>query len=134
MTNPYGDILHLPHPEPRNRRRMSIRDRAAQFSPFAALTGYEAVIQETGRHTDRDFELAEDGQRMLDEALRGLEARLEEGPAVCVTWFVPDGRKAGGTYRSAAGPLRGLDRARQLLTLEDGTRISFDRILEIREM
>lgn len=134
MKNPYEDMLHLPHPEPKKHKRMSIHDRAAQFSPFAALTGYEAVIQETGRYTDRDFELAEDGMRMLDEALRSLEARLEEGPEVSVTWFVPDDRKSGGAYRAAAGRVRDLDRMHQILLLEDGTRIPFGRILEIEAM
>lgn len=134
MTNPYRDMLHLPHPEPKKRQRMSMHDRAAQFSPFAALTGYEAVIQETGRITDRDFELAEDGKRMLDEALRALEARLGEGPEVSVTWFVPDERKAGGAYRTLSGPVRNLDRMNQCLLMEDGTRIPFGRILEIEEM
>lgn len=133
MNNPYEDILYLPHPVSKKRQQMSMHDRAAQFSPFAALTGYEAVIAETGRITDRDFELAEDGTRMLDETLRGLEARLEEGPEVAVTWFVPDGRKAGGAYRSASGRLRGLDRESQTLLMEDGTRIPFGRILEIEE-
>ena len=133
MTNPYDDMLHLPHPEPKKRQRMSIHDRAAQFSPFAALTGYEAVIQETGRVTDREFELAEDGKRMLDEALRALEARLEEKPEITATWFVPDERKSGGAYRTASGRIRNLDRTRQWVQMEDGTRIPFGRILELEE-
>lgn len=133
MKNPYEDILHLPHPVSKKRQRMSLHDRAAQFSPFAALTGYEAVIAETGRITDRDFELAEDGTRMLDDALRALEARLEEHPEVSVTWFVPDDRKSGGAYRTVAGCVRNLDRMRKMLLMEDGTQIPFGRILEIEE-
>ena len=133
MKNSYEDMLRLPHPEPKKRKRMSLHDRAAQFSPFAALTGYEAVIQETGRRTDRCFELAEDGKRMLDETLRSLEARLEEQPEVTVTWFVPDQRKDGGAYRRTGGCVRDLDRLSQTLLMEDGTRIPFDRILEIEE-
>ena len=133
MSNSYDDILHLPHPEPKKRKRMSMLDRAAQFSPFAALTGYDAVIRETGRATDRGFELAEDGALMLDEALRGLEARLEQRPEVTVCCFVPDERKAGGAYRAVTGRVKALDRLNQIILMEDGARIPFGRILEIEE-
>ncbi len=133
MSNSYEDIIHLPHPEPKKRKRMRMIDRAAQFSPFAALTGYDAVIREIGRVTDRAFELAEDGTLMLDEALRGLEARLEERPEVTVCCFVPDERKAGGAYEAVTGRVKALDRLNQLLVMENGTRIPFGRILEIEE-
>lgn len=133
MSNSYEDILHLPHPEPKNRKRMSMLDRAAQFSPFAALTGYDAVIRETGRVTDRGFELAEDGRAMLDETLRNLEARLGDRPEITACCFVPDDRKEGGAYRAVTGRVKGMDRLNQYLLLEDGTRIPFDRILEIEE-
>ena len=134
MSNPYEDILHLPHPVSKKRQRMSLHDRAAQFSPFAALTGYDAVIAETGRLTSRDFELAEDGVQMLDESLRLLENRLDMCPRICVTWFVPDDRKSGGAYRTATGQIRNLDRLNQMLLMEDGTQIPFGRILEIEEV
>ena len=134
MNNPYEDILRLPHPEPERWKRMRMLDRAAQFSPFAALTGYDAVIRETGRVTDRSFELAEDGAQMLDEALRALEARLEHRPWVSVYAFVPDERKVGGAYRRFCGTVRKLDRMNRLLLLEDGTGIPFGRILELEEM
>ena len=133
MSNSYDDILHLPHPEPKKRKRMGMLDRAAQFSPFAALTGYDAVIRETGRVTDRGFELAEDGALMLDEALRALESRLEERPEVTVCCFVPDERKSGGAYRAVTGRVKALDRLDQCLLMEDGARIPFGRILEIEE-
>lgn len=133
MSNSYDDILHLPHPEPKKRKRMSMLDRAAQFSPFAALTGYDAVIRETGRVTDRGFELAEDGTAMLDEALRSLEARLPERPEITVCCFVPDERKSGGAYRAVTGRVRDLDRLNQMILMEDGTMIPFGRILEMEE-
>jgi len=133
MTNPYEDIIHLPHPEPKKRKRMSMLDRAAQFSPFAALTGYDAVIRETGRVTDRGFELAEDGALMLDEALRSLEGRLEQRPEMTICCFVPDERKEGGAYEALTGQVKALDRLNQCLLMEDGTRIPFDRILEMEE-
>lgn len=134
MNNSYEDILYLPHPEPKKRKRMGMLERAAQFSPFAALTGYDAVIRETGRITDRGFELAEDGIQMLDEALRGLENRLDDHPEVTVWYFIPDERKAGGAYRAVTGQVKVLDRLHQSLLMEDGTRIPFGRILEIEEV
>ena len=133
MINSYGDILRLRHPEPRTRQRMSIHDRAAQFSPFAALTGYEAVIREAGRRTHRDTELAEDGAGMLDSALRALEQRMEERPEISVTWFVPDDRKAGGSYRTDTGAVKGLDRRSQCLLMENGSWIPFGRIRELKQ-
>lgn len=133
MTDPYSDIIRLPHPEPKRRKRMSMIDRAAQFSPFAALTGYDAVIRESGRLTEREVELAADGKAMLDEKLRALADRLEEQPQVSLCCFVPDERKTGGAYVTVCGRVKRLDSQNQQILMEDGTVIPFGRILDLTE-
>ena len=124
----YDDIIHLPHHVSEVRPRMSTLDRAAQFSSFAALTGYDAVIRETGRRTDAPPELDESRKAMLNEQLQLLLEMLETRPEVTVTWFVPDERKAGGACVSATGRVERLDAVRGILVLGDGTEIDFPRI------
>lgn len=94
----YDDILHLPHHRSEKHPPMSMRDRAAQFSSFRALAGYEDAIGETARLTDRRIERGEEERHRLDAILRQLECRLAEKPTVTVTYFRPDDRKAGGAY------------------------------------
>lgn len=127
----YDDIIHLPHPVSSRRGRMSMIDRAAQFSPFAALTGYEDAIEETGRLTDRPVELDEDGKAMLNEKLRLVTQALPCSPRVTVTYFLPDTRKAGGAYVSVTGKIKKVDEYGQTLLMEDGTVIAFHRIYGI---
>jgi len=119
----YEDILHLPRPVYLARPRMSLHDRAAQFAPFAALTGYDAVIEETGRLTEGRVELSEDGRAELDTALHRLAEQLSRQPAVTVQYFLPDERKAGGAYITVTGHARSIDVHRQCLLLSDGTHI-----------
>lgn len=128
----YSDIIYLPHPEPKNHPRMSMQNRAAQFAPFAALTGYEDVIQETGRLTDGFIELDEDDKERLNLKVAELMARIEEHPSVTITYFIPDSRKAGGSYSTLSGRLKSIDEIQQALILEDGTVIPFNRIFNIR--
>ena len=134
MKGPYEDIIHMTHHVSATRKRMSMTDRGAQFSPFAALTGYEAAIQETGRLTDGDFELAADGKAMLDEKLRSLKENLNHRPQIHAVYFVPDKKKKGGAYRELRGRVVKIDSRNQCLTLEDGTVLQFDRIYEILEI
>lgn len=128
----YSDIIHLPHHESKNHPRMTLENRAAQFAPFAALTGYEDVIQETGRLTDGFIELDEDDKERLNQKVAELMSRIEEHPSVTITYFIPDSRKAGGSYATVAGQLKSVDEVQQIIVLEDGTIIPFDRILDIR--
>ena len=121
----YEDIIHLPYP--RKPQRMSNYDRAAQFSPFAALTGHEEAIAETARLTDTAIELGEDGISMLNEKLRCLEP----GQDVTVIYFRPDARKAGGAYVRHTGRLKRLEQHRSALVMEDGAVIDFGRICDI---
>ena len=132
MTGPYDDILHLPHPTSKRHPRMPIVDRAAQFSPFAALTGHKAAIEETARVTDRRIELDEDAKEQLDQTLQLLLERIAEQPEVTVTWFSPDKKKAGGQYHTATGKLKRIDSREGRLILTDGNQIPLEDLLEIR--
>ena len=105
-TEKYSDILHLPHPVSEKHPRMPMQDRAAQFSPFAALTGYEEAIYETGRLTEEKTELGEEEKAILDRKQRLLLEKLDEFPALTVTYFVPDEKKSGGAYIRKAGNLK----------------------------
>lgn len=132
MTGPYDDILHLPHPTSKRHPRMPIVDRAAQFSPFAALTGHKAAIEETARVTDRRIELDEDAKEQLDQTLQLLLERIDEQPEITVTWFSPDKKKAGGQYHTATGKLKRIDTQESRLILTDGTQIPLEDLLRIR--
>ncbi|MBQ9166439.1 MAG: hypothetical protein IJX71_05905 [Oscillospiraceae bacterium] len=125
----YDDIINLPHHVSATRPRRSMIDRAAQFSPFAALTGYDAAIKETGRLTDQRIELTEDSRAILDRKQQLLVDNLADHPEVSVTFFVPDERKAGGTYVTVTGRVKKVDDYQRLLILTDGTKIALDEIL-----
>lgn len=119
----YDDILYLPHHRSRKRSHMSMQDRAAQFSPFAALTGFDDAIEETGRLTDRRPELAEYGSAQLDRVLHQLIELLPQHPTVSITCFVPDVRKSGGAYETIEGNVQKIDLYRRLLTLTGGREV-----------
>ena len=131
MNGKYDDIINLPHPTSKRFPRMPLAERAAQFSPFAALTGYDAVIRETARLTGSRVELDECRRQELDAALRDLSARLGSRPEVLVTFFRKDSRKEGGEYVHVSGRLRKIDPFTRTLLLEDGTVIPVDDILEL---
>ena len=109
MTGPYDDIIDLPHHVSKNRRHMSLGDRAAQFGAFAALTGYDSDIDEAARHTDGKIIMDEYEMAALDERLRIIQEHIDAQPPVTVTFFKPDSRKSGGAYVSAAGNVRRID-------------------------
>ena len=119
----YDDIIGLPHHVSEVHPQMGRIDRAAQFSPFAALTGYEEALKETERLTDIKRELGEDEARILDEKLRIIDERIGEGPEVSVTYFEPDERKTGGRYITVKDVIKRIDHQRMELVLEKGTRI-----------
>ena len=127
----YDDIIDLPHHVSATRPRMSMIDRAAQFSPFAALTGYDAAIKETGRLTDERIELSEESRAVLDRKQQLLLDNLADHPKVTVTYFVPDERKAGGAYVTVTGRVKKVDDYQRLLLLTDGTKIPLDEILDM---
>lgn len=109
--NPYSDIIHLPHHKAPNRPHMSMYDRAAQFSPFAALTGFDGVIAETGRLTDRKIELSESEKILLDQKLTLIDDVIQDKhhPEITVVYFVPDYLKEGGEYEEFSGRVRNID-------------------------
>ena len=133
MKGPYDDIITLPHPTSRRHPQMPAADRAAQFAPFAALTGYGAAVKETARETEAFTELAEDEAMALDRQLRLLEERVRQRPWVVLTCFQPDQRKAGGAYVEVRGRVKRMDAAAGAITLEDGREIPVNYILEIKE-
>lgn len=130
-THKYDDIINLPRHVSPKRSPMSNYDRAAQFSPFAALTGYDAVIAETGRLTDTQAELDEGGKALLDEKLRLIREHLPENPFVTLTVFRPDARKSGGSYEKMTGHVKKLDPVTRCLVLTDGEVVPIDRIYGI---
>ena len=103
MNNRYDEIINLPHHVSPTRPQMPMSDRAAQFAPFAALTGYDAAIKETGRLTDERVELDKEALTALDMKYQLLMDALNEAPKVTITYFQPDERKAGGKYITATG-------------------------------
>lgn len=128
MTGAYDDIIDLPRPTSSKHPRMSLSDRAAQFSPFAALSGHEAAIRETARLTDRRIELDEDVKVELDRKLRLVAEHLAERPRVSITFFEADVRKEGGSYRTVTGPIKRIDDVRRLVIMGDGWEIPIDDI------
>ena len=131
MSGNYDDIIALPHPEPRTHPRMSLHDRAAQFSPFAALTGHSAAIAETGRLTDSRITLDESEMARVDAALQRLRELLPQAPAVSITYFVPDERKAGGSYQTITGEVKRIDTVNGVLLLTDRREIPIADIFDI---
>ena len=131
MSGKYDDILHLPHPTSAKHPRMPISERAAIFSPFAALTGHAGAIAETARLTERKMELDEDTKAELDRRQAVLLEHIKEQPEITVTWFQPDERKDGGTYLTVTGQLKKLDTIQRVLILTDGTEISLDDVVGI---
>lgn len=131
ITHKYDDIIDLPHPVSSKRSRMSELDRAAQFSPFAALTGYDGVIAETARLTDTQIELDEGGKALLNEKLQNLLEVIDEQPSASFTCYQPDARKLGGAYVTVTGRVKKIDGVTRSLLLTDGTVIPIDRIYGI---
>ncbi len=131
MTTSYDDIIDLPHHVSPTRRRMSAYERAAQFAPFAALTGYDAAIGETARLTQAEPESDEERTRELDAKLRLLQKMLTEKPVACVTYFVPDARKSGGAFIKKTGILHAISVSNQSIGFEDGTEIAMERIVSL---
>ena len=139
QKTPYADILMLPHHQAANRPQMSMHDRAAQFSPFAALTGFDGVIAETGRMTDQKAELSESQMILLNQKLTLIDDAVQDGyhPVVSVVYFVPDAKKEGGSYQEYTGRVQQVDSAERKLVFlaanerSAGRDISIDVIREI---
>ena len=129
-THKYDDIIHLSRPVSR-RAKMTDYDRAAQFSPFAALTGFEAAIDDTGRLTDSRIELAEDEKQRLDGQMHKVLEKLHTHPEVKIIWFRRDERKSGGAYVETSGCVKKIDSFLGILHLTDGKHIPLEEIFSI---
>ena len=128
----YDDIIDLPHHISASRPQMPMLDRAAQFMPFRALTGYEDAVHETARLTEERVELTEDEKALLDTKLQRLADRLDSHPQVTLTWFRPDKRKTGGAYVTTTGQIKKIDDFEGALILLGGERIFIEDILNIQ--
>ena len=131
MTGPYDDIINRPRPVSKKHPPMPMNKRAAQFLPFAALTGFEAEIVEAARLTEEAPELGEDALVALDEQLSLLKQCLPEQPEISVTCFLPDEKKTGGHFETITGRVRRLDEANRILILTDGVKIDLDTVVEL---
>ena len=132
MTDDYSDIINLPHHVSKNHPQMSREARAAQFAPFAALTGYDDVIHETARLTDRQVELEEYDSERLNRKFAELMTILDDHPEITVSYFKPDERKAGGAYVSITGTLKKVDTYEQLMIFDDGNEIPIAHIVDLQ--
>lgn len=131
MTKAYDDIINLPHKISVTRPRMAAIDRAAQFSPFAALTGYDAAIKETARLTDERVELDEHMKGALSDRLQIIADRIQEYPKIAITYFQPDEMKNGGTYVTNIGTAQRIDVYDRIIIMTGGTAIPIDEIIDV---
>ena len=127
----YEDIIHLPHHQSRKHPPMPLLNRAAQFAPFAALTGYDAAVTETRRATEARIELDEDERYTLSMQLRQIAALRDMHPEVRITCFQPDERKAGGTYVTVTGRVQRMEAYERRIRLESGQSIPFDDVYAV---
>ena len=130
-TNQYEDIINLPHHQSVTRPHMSIHDRAAQFSPFAALTGYDEEVTETARLTDRKLELTEEKKTELDMKLSAIKDKVKSKPEIVLTYFIPDERKSGGKYVTVLVSVKKVDTYARTIVLSDNSVINIDDIADI---
>lgn len=124
----YDDIINLPHWEPKTRQRMSAEDRAGQFAPFAALTGYDAMVSEKARLIDEKPELAEEQLLALNNTLSAILKRISDHPTVAVTWFRQDPVKEGGEYVTTEGVVRDVELTTRIIVMRSGQKIALDDV------
>lgn len=131
MTGSYDDIINLPHHVSTSHPHMSTLDRAAQFSPFSALTGYGAAVKETARLTDERIELDDNMKAKLDKKLRIVQDRIDDRQEISITYFQPDDKKDGGAYITTTGCVKKIDEYERVVVMVDGAKIPIEEIIEI---
>jgi len=131
MSN-YDDIINLPHHVSKRHPQMPLANRAAQFAPFAALTGYDAAIIEAARNTEQLIDLEEDSKEILDDTLSEIRSHIDGHMGIAVTYFEPDNRKSGGSYQHITGILKDIDDYRHMMVMDDGHLIPMQHILDIK--
>ena len=127
----YDDIINLPHHQSKERAHMSLHDRAAQFAPFAALTGYDEAIEETARLTDEKITLDETAIEKINEKLYEISQHLSEKRNVSITYFRPDALKKGGAYLTDIGTIKRIDEIEKLILMDSGMKIKLEQIVDI---
>lgn len=127
----YDDIIDLPHHISKKHPQMSLEARAAQFAPFAALTGYDDAVKETARLTNERIDLDEEAKMMLDAKLQVIREQLSEKPLVTITYFVPDAKKDGGKYVTTNGNVKKIDDYKHLIILDNSLEIPINEIIDI---
>lgn len=131
MSTNYDDIINLPHHVSAKHPHMPVSDRAAQFSPFAALTGYSSSIKETARLTDERIELDEYIKDDLSHRLQAVADSIKEQPQISITYFKPDVKKSGGAYVTAISAVKKIDEYERVVIMTDGTLIPVGEIISI---
>lgn len=127
----YDDIINLPHHQSQTRVHMSLYDRAAQFSPFSALTGYDDAVKESARLTDQKHELSDEAISQLNAKLMFIKEQIKNQPEITVTYFVPDEKKDGGTYITKKSAVKRIDDFQRVIILKNNAKIPFDDISDI---
>jgi hypothetical protein len=131
MTDQYDDIINLPHHVSSTRPRMSAIDRAAQFSPFAALTGYDVSIKESARLTGERLELDDSQKEDISDKLRFVTEQLDADTEIRITYFLPDTRKTGGEYVTVSGTVKKIDEYERMIIMSDGKQIPIDEVIDV---
>ena len=131
MKRNYDDIINLPRHISDKHPHMSIHDRAAQFAPFAALTGHSEAVSETARYVDEKIDLGEDAIKEIQDALNYIQEHISQSPQVTITYFVADGRKQGGRYVTETAGIKRVDDLRQVVCLDNSIVVTYENILEI---
>ena len=127
----YDDIVNLPHHQSKDRAHMSLYDRAAQFAPFAALSGHEEAIEETARVTDEKITLDETTIERINEKLYDISQHLSEKKNVLITYFRPDAHKSGGAYLTDVGTVKKIDEIEKQVIMDSGMRIAMEHIIDM---
>ena len=129
--NKYDDIINLPHHVSKTRKPMTMYNRAAQFAPFAALTGYDDAIKETSRLTDKKNEISDELKNELNQKIKFISDNIKLKPKVTITYFVSDNKKSGGVYKTISGNVRRIDEVEKCLLFTNKLIIYFDDIISI---
>lgn len=127
----YDDIIDMPHYEPKKHPRMTLANRAAQFAPFAALSGHDEAINETARLTESERNLSQDEMNMLSRKIAVIIGHMDDSPQVDVTYFCSDSRKAGGHYAKVSGIVCEIDEYERTMTFDDGSVVLLDNVISI---
>ena len=131
MNKNYDDIINLPHFESKKHKRMTLEARSAQFAPFSALTGYEDIVKETARLTDKKIEIDDEQKQILNNKLQFILKNIDLNPEITFTYFVKDNQKSGGKYIEKNGIIKKIDNINGLIILKDKSKIKINDIINI---